>query len=84
MKITDVKTCDARFGYVRVYTDEGLYGTGELSHQGAGWRQIVDSMKGLLLGEDPSSQQTIGMFLILMAVIGVTLKGAIEATATDY
>ena len=38
----------------------------------------------LLLEEDPSSQQTIGMFLILMAVIGVTLKGAVEATATDY
>jgi drug/metabolite transporter (DMT)-like permease len=38
----------------------------------------------VLLGEDPSSQQTIGMFLILMAVIGVTLKGAVEATATDF
>ena len=53
MKITDIKTCEARFGYVRVYTDEGVYGTGELSHQGAGWRQIVDSMKPILLGEDP-------------------------------
>jgi galactonate dehydratase len=53
MKITDIKTCQARFGYVRVYTDEGLYGTGELSHQGAGWRQIVDSMKRMLIGEDP-------------------------------
>ena len=53
MKITDIKTCEARFGYVRVYTDEGLYGTGELSHQGAGWRAIVDSMKSILVGEDP-------------------------------
>jgi galactonate dehydratase len=53
VKITDIKTCEARFGYVRVYTDEGVYGTGELSHQGAGWRQIVDSMKPILLGEDP-------------------------------
>ena len=38
----------------------------------------------LLLGEVPSSQQTVGMILILMAVIGVTLKGAVEATADDY
>jgi galactonate dehydratase len=53
MKITAIKTCHARFGYVRVYTDEGLYGTGELSHQGAGWRQIVASMTPMLLGEDP-------------------------------
>tara|TARA_B100001113_G_scaffold140974_1_gene115477 strand:+ start:7806 stop:8729 length:924 start_codon:yes stop_codon:yes gene_type:complete len=37
-----------------------------------------------LLGEDPSPQQTIGMFLILIAVIGVTLKGAVEAPAVDY
>ncbi|MEE2658254.1 MAG: mandelate racemase/muconate lactonizing enzyme family protein [Candidatus Latescibacterota bacterium] len=53
MKITDIKTCEARFGYVRVYSDEGVYGTGELSHQGAGWRQIVDSMKPMLIGKDP-------------------------------
>lgn len=53
MKITEIKTCHARFGYVRVYTDEGLYGTGELSHQGAGWRPIVDSMARMLIGEDP-------------------------------
>jgi len=53
MKITDIKTAHARWCYVRVYTDEGVYGTGECSHQGAGWQQIVESMKRLLVGEDP-------------------------------
>ncbi|MEC8548522.1 MAG: DMT family transporter [Candidatus Thermoplasmatota archaeon] len=38
----------------------------------------------LLLGESPSSQQTVGMILILTAVIGVTLRGTVEATANDY
>ena len=33
----------------------------------------------LLLGEDPSFQQKIGMGLILLAVISVTIAGAVEA-----
>ena len=53
MKITDVKTAEARYHYVRVYTDEGLYGTGEISHVDAGWRGTVETMKGLLIGKDP-------------------------------
>tara|TARA_Y100001980_G_C14554672_1_gene341747 strand:- start:2298 stop:3257 length:960 start_codon:yes stop_codon:yes gene_type:complete len=36
-----------------------------------------------LLGEDPSLQQKIGMLLILIAVIGVTIKGAVEATEEE-
>ena len=53
MKITDIKTAHARYNYVRVYTDEGIYGTGEASHCDAGWRASVDQMKQLLIGKDP-------------------------------
>ena len=53
MKITDIKTSHARWCYIRVYTDEGICGTGECSHQGAGWQQIVASMKPMLVGEAP-------------------------------
>jgi len=53
MKITDIKTTYARYNYVRVYTDEGLTGTGECSHCGQGWRDIVNELKGLFIGKDP-------------------------------
>jgi len=53
MKITDIKTAEARYHYIRVYTDESVYGTGEVSHVDAGWRGTVESMKGLLIGKDP-------------------------------
>ncbi len=53
MKITDIRTAEARFRYIRVYTDEGLYGTGECSHVDGGWRGTVASMKELLIGRDP-------------------------------
>ncbi|MEW6751849.1 MAG: mandelate racemase/muconate lactonizing enzyme family protein [Candidatus Latescibacterota bacterium] len=53
MKITDIKTADARYHYIRVYTDEGVYGTGECSHVDQGWRGTVESMKGMLIGHDP-------------------------------
>lgn len=53
MKITDIKTADARYHYIRVYTDEGLYGTGECSHVDQGWRGTLESMKSLLIGHNP-------------------------------
>ena len=48
MKITDVKPAEVRikddgkptylYNYVRIHTDEGVYGTGEASHLDGGWR----------------------------------------------
>ena len=63
MKITEVKTAEARvnvdgrpryrYHYVRIYTDEGIYGTGEASHVDGGWRGSTQSMAGQLIGKDP-------------------------------
>ncbi len=63
MKITDIKTADValkagenrryRYHYVRVYSDEGIYGTGEASHVDGGWRGSTQSMAGALMGMDP-------------------------------
>ena len=53
MKINDIKTAEAKNHYIRVYTDEGLYGTGECSHVDKGWRGSAESMKQLLVGWDP-------------------------------
>ena len=63
MKITDIKTADAhvkidghpryRYHYVRVYTDEGVYGTGETSHVDSGWRDTTRDMAGRIIGQDP-------------------------------
>jgi L-alanine-DL-glutamate epimerase-like enolase superfamily enzyme len=51
MKITDIKTAEVHGHgyslYVRVYTDEGITGTGECIHGGAGAPQIV-ALLGLL------------------------------------
>jgi galactonate dehydratase len=63
MKITDIKTADIglkagekrtyRYHYVRIYTDAGVYGTGEASHVDGGWRGSTRSMASLLVGKDP-------------------------------
>jgi galactonate dehydratase len=63
MKITEIKTAVVhlkvegapryRYHYVRVYTDEGVYGTGEASHVDGGWRESTRSMAAQLIGKDP-------------------------------
>ncbi|MBI3909830.1 MAG: mandelate racemase/muconate lactonizing enzyme family protein [Armatimonadetes bacterium] len=57
MRITDVRTAEVLgHGYstfVRIYTDEGLFGTGECIHGGAGCPRLVATMTELLRGEDP-------------------------------
>lgn len=63
MKITDIKTAVVRvkiggkpsylYNYVRVYTDEGVYGTGEASHVDRGWRDSTRDMAQLIIGRDP-------------------------------
>lgn len=63
MKITEIKTAEVtvkvggkpRYGYcyVRIHTDEGVYGTGEASHVDGGWRGTTRSMAQQLIGKDP-------------------------------
>lgn len=57
MKITDIQTTDVGghgfSTYVRVYTDEGLTGTGECIHGHAASSAIIENMKGMLVNEDP-------------------------------
>ncbi|MFH1572351.1 MAG: mandelate racemase/muconate lactonizing enzyme family protein [Acidobacteriota bacterium] len=63
MKITEVKTARVhikvdgrpryRYNFVRVYSDEGVYGTGEASHVDGGWRDSTRDMAQLIIGMDP-------------------------------
>ena len=53
MKITDIKTAQAGGFFIRVFTDEGLTGTGEAVHGGAGCGNIIEGIKGMFIGEDP-------------------------------
>jgi galactonate dehydratase len=57
MKITDIKTAEVRGHgyscYARVFTDEGITGTGECIHGGDGVRLLIAGMKSLLAGENP-------------------------------
>lgn len=63
MKITDVKTASVQlkvegaphylYHYVRIYTDEGVYGTGEASHVDGGWRGSTQDMGRMIIGMDP-------------------------------
>ena len=57
MKITDIKTAEVRGHgyscYVRVFTDEGVTGTGECIHGGGGVTGLIRDMAGLLKGDDP-------------------------------
>lgn len=63
MKITEIKTAEVqikvdkkptyRYHYVRIYTNEGIYGTGEASHVDGGWRGSTQTMAQQLIGKDP-------------------------------
>ena len=63
MKITDIKTAEVRvkvdgtprytYRFVRIHTDEGVYGTGEASHVDGGWRGSTQQMARQLVGKDP-------------------------------
>ncbi len=57
MKIKDIQTVQVRghgySTYVRVYTDEGLTGTGECIHGRSASSAIISEMKALLVNEDP-------------------------------
>ena len=69
MKITDVKTAEVRikhdgkptylYHYVRIHTDEGVYGTGEASHVDGGWRGSTQSMAQQIIGKDPRDVDAI-------------------------
>ena len=56
MKITDIKTAEVQghgySTYVRIFTDEGITGTGECIHGGDGASRLIEGLKGMLLGED--------------------------------
>jgi len=57
VNITDLRTCEVLghgySTYVRVFTDDGVYGTGECIHGGDGCPQLIGMMKPVLVGEDP-------------------------------
>ena len=57
MKITEIHTGEVHgHGYscfVRIHTDQGIVGTGECIHGGAGIQGIIASLGSLILGEDP-------------------------------
>ena len=63
MKITEINTAEVRikvegtprytYRFVRIHTDEGVYGTGEASHVDAGWRGSTQQMARQLIGKDP-------------------------------
>jgi len=57
MKIRDIQAVDVighgYSTYVRVYTDEGLTGTGECIHGRAATSAIIEEMKELLINENP-------------------------------
>ena len=68
MKITDVQACvigrqerhsgGSVWTFVRIYTDEGIVGTGECNSGGPGYsgfatKEAILAMKPKLIGEDP-------------------------------
>ena len=67
LKITEVKTAEVRmkidgqprylYHYVRVHTDEGVYGTGEASHVDGGWRGSTRTMAGPAHRQGPARRR---------------------------
>lgn len=94
MKITDVKTYLMQAGreggwsrrnwlFIRIYTDEGIYGVGE----GSGWPRVVQTaihdLTPLLIGEDPFQIEMIWQKLYLgmmgHGMTGIVGSGALTA-----
>ena len=100
MKITDVKTAEVRikhddkptylYHYVRIHTDEGVYGTGEASHVDGGWRGSTQSMAQQIIGKDPRDVDAIFegirrsyIFRGGMSGLGVSALTGIEVALWD-
>ena len=94
MKITDIKTYLMHAGrpggwskrnwlFIRIYTDEGIYGVGE----GSGWPRVVQTaihdLTPLLIGEDPMHIEKLWqkLFISMMGhgMTGIVGSGALTA-----
>lgn len=56
MKITSIELLPAsKYLFIKLYTDEGIYGTGEVGAWGYldGCTGILKKMEGYLIGQDP-------------------------------
>jgi L-alanine-DL-glutamate epimerase-like enolase superfamily enzyme len=80
MKIADVKTAtiQGNFGWilVRVFSDDGLVGLGEC-YWGAGVETVVQSLKGMLIGENPHNID----WLYQKMIRGMSGSGSTAGTA---
>jgi galactonate dehydratase len=59
LRITDVRTMTGQNLLVRIYTDQGLFGTGECVDAVSGARQIIAGFRGNLVNQDPLNVEAI-------------------------
>ena len=94
MKITDIRTYLMHAGvpgggwtkrnwlFVKVFTDEGLYGVGEAS----GWPRVVETairdLREILIGEDPFLIERIWQ-KIYLAMMGHGMTGIVGGARAD-
>ena len=87
MKITDIQTTEVGghgfSTYVRVYTDEGLTGTGECIHGRSASSVIIQEMKRLLVDEDPMNvdrlfEKVMSVCIAVMFVVVVATAVALQ------
>ncbi|GEM_PF-5817457 len=94
MKITDVKTTTLKgykdWNFVKVETDEGIYGIGE-AHPGEGINDVVTKcLKRLIVGKDPLNVEPLYTHMVYRSTgnaSGGTLVGAIggvESALWDF
>ena len=82
MKITEIKTFLMSGGgsrnwcFVKVYTDEGIYGVGE----GSGWPRVVqtavEDLANIVVGDDPTDIERLHQKMIV-AMMGHGMTGAL-------
>ncbi len=76
--------------HVRIYTDQGIYGHGECTDSAQGAGAIINSFKGMLIGQDPLNVdllwervRTMGIFAGAQAGQYVTALTGIEIALWD-
>ncbi len=86
LKITDIQWTYVRTHgipcHVRIYTDQGIYGHGECTDSAQGAGAIINSVKRMMIGQDPLNVDALWERMRVMSIFGGAQSGQFVTALT--